>query len=286
MALDSSLSNAPVKVIAPGRGGVAGELAECWRSRELLYFLAWRDISVRYKQTVLGAAWAVLQPLANMLIITLIFHYVAGMQSPHGIPYPVFTFAALLPWQLFHNSLLRSSESVVAESRLIAKVYFPRMLIPFSSVASGMLDFAVSFVVLLALMLYYGIYPGWAIVCLPLIVLLAVLAALSMGLWLSALNVKYRDFHHIVPFMLNAWLFISPVAYPAAAVLKKLPPSLAWLYSLNPAAGVVEGFRWALLGEFGLAPEMLLFSILLVLVVFISGLFYFRKTERVFADLM
>lgn len=286
MALETPSYRLPVKVLAPGRGGLAGAVAECWRARELLYFLAWRDISLRYKQTVLGAAWAVLQPLANMVIFTLIFHRVAGLKAPEGIPYPVFTFAALLPWQLFHNSLSRSSESVVAEARLLTKVYFPRLLIPFSAVVSGLLDFSISFVILLAMMLCYGIHPGWAIICLPAFILLAVLSALAVGLWVLALNAKYRDFRYVVPFFLTCWMFISPVAYPAAAVMEKLPAAWAWIYNLNPVAGVVEGFHWALLGKSGLAPGMLLLSLAMVLAVFVGGLFYFRRVERVFADLL
>ena len=277
---------APVKVIAPGRGGLWGALVEGWRARELLGFLAWRDVKVRYKQTFLGAAWAVLQPITHMVIFTLIFNKVAGLKAPEGIPYPVYIFAALLPWQLFHNSLSRSSDSVVAEARLLTKVYFPRLLIPFASVVSGLVDFAISLVILLVMMLCYGLTPGWTILCLPVFVVLAVMSALAVGLWLAAMNAKYRDFRYVVPFMLTIWMFVSPVAYPAAAVMEKLPPAWAWVYNLNPMAGVVEGFRWALLGKSGLAPEMLLVSFAMVLVVFWGGLLYFRKMERSFADLL
>jgi homopolymeric O-antigen transport system permease protein len=277
---------APLKIIAPGRGGLLGAIAECWRSRELLGFLAWRDIKVRYKQMYLGALWAVLQPLTHMVIFTLIFNKVAGMKSPDGIPYPIYIFAALLPWQLFHSSLSRSSNSVVAEARLLTKVYFPRLLVPFSAVVSGLVDFAISFVILAGMMLYYGLAPGWTALCLPVFVILAIMSALAVGLWLSAMNVKYRDFRYVIPFMLTTWMFITPVAYPASAVMAKLPPAWAWVYNLNPMAGVVEGFRWALLGKSGLAPEMLLVSSVAVVVVFIGGLLYFRKMERSFADIL
>lgn len=280
------LSSAPVKIIAPGRGGLLGAFAECWRSRELLGFLAWRDISVRYKQTALGAIWAVIQPFMTMIVFTLIFNKAAGLKAPGDLPYPLFTFAALLPWQLFQNSLSRSSESVVAEARLLTKVYFPRLLVPFSSVVSGLVDFAISLSVLVIMMACYGMRPGATALLLLVFTLLAVVSALAVGLWLSALNARYRDFRYVVPFMLTLWMFLTPVAYPASAVMSKLPAAWAWVYNLNPMAGVVEGFRWALLGKSGLAPEMLLVSSAAVVVVFVGGLVYFRKMERSFADVL
>lgn len=276
----------PVKIIAPGRGGVLGAIAECWRSRELLGFLAWRDISVRYKQTVLGAVWAVVQPFMTMVVFTLVFNKAAGLKAPGGLPYPLFTFAALLPWQLFHNSLSRSSDSVVSEAKLLTKVYFPRLLIPFASVVSGLVDFVISLSVLVIMMACYGLRPGPTALLLPVFMLLAIMSAMAIGLWLSALNAKYRDFRYVVPFMLNLWMFLTPVAYPASAVTSKLPAGWGWVYNLNPMVGVVEGFRWALLGKSGLAPEMLLVSSAAVVVVFAGGLIYFRKMERGFADVL
>jgi lipopolysaccharide transport system permease protein len=276
----------PVKIIEPGRGSLLRAFTECWCARELLYFLAWRDIKIRYKQTILGASWAVIQPFAQMVIFTLIFNRVAGLKAPDGVPYTVFTFAALLPWQLFQNSLSRSSASVVSESNLLTKVYFPRLLVPLSSVVSGLLDFFISFVILIAMMAYFGYRPGWTIVTLPFFIFLSMLTALSVGLWLAALNVKYRDFRYIVPFMLTIWMFISPVAYPASAVMGKIPAGWAWVYNLNPMVMVVEGFRWAILGKSGIDPWMLLATAALVAFVFWGGLLFFRKTERVFADLL
>ncbi|MBN1947382.1 MAG: ABC transporter permease [Bradymonadales bacterium] len=282
----SDEQRALTKIISPGRGSFWGELLECWRNREFLGFLAWRDVKVRYSQTVLGMAWAVIQPLTHMVIFTMIFNKVAGLQSPEGIPYPVYTFAALLPWQLFTTALTRSSESVVAEARLLTKVYFPRLLVPFSAMSVGLIDFCVSFVILLLMMVGYGITPSWTIVFLPLFVLLTLMTALAVGLFLAAMNAKYRDFRHVVPFMISIWMFITPVAYPASAIIRKIPAGWGWIYNLNPMTGVVEGFRWALVGQTGLAPGMLAVSSAAVVVVFILGLMYFRRMERSFADVL
>jgi len=282
-----------VTVIEPGRGGLWGALRESWQHRELLYFLAWRDVKVRYKQTVLGVAWAILQPLATMAVFTLVFHRVGGIQAPGGLPYPVFAFAGLLPWMLFQSALLGASSSIVNEARLVTKVYFPRLLVPLSTVISGLIDFAVSFVVLAAMIAVYArqpayraLLPGPAVLLLPVFVLLAVLSALAAGLWLSALNAKYRDFRYVVPFLATIWMFLSPVAYSAADLAGKLPGAWGWLLGLNPMTGVLEGFRWALLGAGGVALEPLLISVGATGLVLVGGLFYFRRMERSFADLL
>ena len=230
-------------LIQPSRGWVSLKLRDVWEYRELLYFLAWRDIKVRYKQTVLGAAWAILQPDLTMVVFSVVFGRL--LQAPSdGIPYPIFTFCALLPWQLFAHALTQSSNSLVSNERLITKVYFPRLVIPISAILAGLVDFGIAFVVLLGMMLYYGIVPTAAIVTLPLFLLLAVATALAVGLWLSALNVQYRDVRHTIPFLTQIWLFATPVAYASSLIPE---PWRAW-YGLNPMVGVVEGFRWALLG--------------------------------------
>ena len=266
--------------IRPPSGWASLGLKELWQYRELLYFLVWRDVKVRYKQTALGAAWAIIQPLFMMLVFSLFFGRLAKVPSD-GIPYPVFTFAALLPWQLFAHALSESSNSLVANERLITKVYFPRLVVPIAATLGGLVDFAIAFVLLIALMLWYGIVPGVAIAALPLLILLAVMTALSVGLWLSALNVKYRDVRYTINFLIQFWLFATPVAYPSSIV----PEKWRALYGLNPMAGVVEGFRWALLGS---KPPgvMLAVSTLVVIALLIGGLFYFRRMEQEFADVV
>ena len=276
-------------LIAPGRGGLWGTLVESWQHRELLYFLAWRDVKVRYKQTVLGVAWALLQPLVTMVVFTLVFHKLGQINAPKGMSYMVFAYAGLLPWLLFQSSLVQSSNSIVAASNLLTKVYFPRLLAPLSSVVSGLLDFAISLAVLAGLMVAFKVPVHWGLVCLPGFVLLAVLAALSVGIWLAALNAKYRDFRYVVPFMAQVWMFLSPVAYASKDLLDRLPPALqpfGWLYHLNPMVGVVEGFRWSLLGRSGAAPESILLSCAVTLALLVGGLYYFRSVERTFADLV
>lgn len=256
-------------------------LRELWEYRELLYFLTWRDIKVRYKQTVLGAAWAVIQPLFMMLVFSLFFGKLAGVPSD-GIPYPVFAFCGLLPWQLFANSLTQASNSLVGSQNLITKVYFPRLVVPISAVLGGVVDFAIAFVLLLAMMLYYGIVPGWQIVVLPGLVLLVVLASLGVGLWLSALNVQYRDVRYTISFLVQFWLFATPVAYPSSIV----PEKWRVLYALNPMVGVVDGFRWALLGKPESPGVPLLISMIVVFLLLIGGLYYFRRMEQQFADIV
>src|SRR5882724_11507887 len=267
--MSESLDSLPTFYIEPPKGWASIGLRELWDYRELLYFLTWRDVKVRYKQTALGAAWAIIQPLFMMLVFSLFFGRLAKVPSD-GIPYPIFTFCALLPWQLFANALTESSNSLVGNQNLITKVYFPRLVVPIAAVLGGLVDFAVAFVILLLMMFYYGIVPTRAIVTLPAFILLAVLTALAVGLWLSALNVKYRDVRYTINFLIQFWLFATPVAYPSSIV----PERWRALYGLNPMAGVVEGFRWALLGT---QPPgaMLAVSIAVVIVLLIGGLYYF-----------
>jgi lipopolysaccharide transport system permease protein len=270
----------PTFSIDPPTGWTSLGLRELWDYRELLYFLTWRDVKVRYKQTALGAAWAIIQPLFMMLVFSLFFGRLAKMPSD-GIPYPIFTFCALLPWQLFAHALTESSNSLVANERLITKVYFPRLVVPIAAVLGGLVDFGVAFIILLAMMLYYGIVPTMALVALPGFIILAVLTALAVGLWLSALNVKYRDVRYTINFVIQFWLFATPIAYPSSLV----PERWRALYGLNPMAGVVEGFRWALLGT---KPPgaMLAVSIGVVVLLLVGGLYYFRRMEQQFADVV
>jgi lipopolysaccharide transport system permease protein len=270
----------PVYEIAPARGWMPVRLGEVWEYRDLLYYLVWREIKVRYKQTALGIAWAVIQPFFTMVVFSVFFGRLGGIRTD-GIPYPVFAFAALLPWQLFAFSLVESSNSIVSNQRLLTKVYFPRVILPLASVCVGLADFGIASVVLLGLMAYYGAAPGLAMLTVPLWVALAVLTALAASLWLSALNVRYRDIRYTLPFLTQLWLFSTPVAYPTSIVPEAWRP----LYALNPMVGVVDGFRWALLG--GHPPSATVaVSGAVVLVVLVSGLFYFKRTERSFADIV
>ena len=271
----------PTLRISPPSRWTSLEFRELWEYRELLYFLIWRDVKVRYKQTALGAAWAVIQPFFMMVVFSLFFGRLAKVPSD-GIPYPVFTFCALLPWQLFANALTESSNSLVGNQNLITKVYFPRLVVPISAVLGGLVDFVIAFMILLGMMLYYGIVPGWAIVTLPGLILLAVLTALGVGLWLSALNVQYRDVRYTIGFLVQLWLFLTPVAYPSSIVPEQWRP----LYGLNPMAGVVEGFRWALLGKSQPPGAMLWVSVAVVIVILFGGLYYFRRMEQQFADIV
>ena len=271
----------PTLFIQPQTEWTAAGLKELWEYRELLYFLTWRDIKVRYKQTVLGAAWAIIQPFFMMVVFSLFFGYLAKVPSD-GIPYPIFAYCALLPWQLFAHALTESSNSLVANERLITKVYFPRLVVPISAVLGGLLDFAIAFVILLLMMAYYGVRPTWAIVTLPAFLLLAMLTALGVGLWLSALNVKYRDVRYTISFLIQFWLFATPVAYSSSLV----PARWRALYGLNPMAGVVEGFRWALLGKSEGPGALLAVSVAVVILILIGGLYYFRRMEAEFADVV
>lgn len=274
-------------VIEPRNGWQALDLIELWHYRELLWILSLRDIKVRYKQTVLGVAWAVIQPLFTMLVFCVFFGHLAGIgkRLDEGIPYSVFTFCALLPWQLFSSALNNAGNSLVGNQNLITKVFFPRLIVPLSSILSALLDFSVGMVVLLGLMLWYGIVPGWAVLTLPLFIGLAFATALAVGLWLSALSVEYRDVRYVIPFLTQLWMFVSPIAYPSSLVRQK-SETLYILYGLNPLAGVIEGFRWALLGKAQAPGLMLLVSIGTVGVLLVGGLFNFRRMEKHFADLM
>jgi lipopolysaccharide transport system permease protein len=270
-----------VTTIRRSSSWVSLRLGELWEYRELLFFLVWRDVKIRYKQTALGAGWAVLQPLLTMVVFSVVFGRLAGLPSD-GVPYPVFAYSALLPWQLFAFALSESSNSLVAHQRLISKVYFPRLIIPLSAVGVGLVDFSVSFIVLLALMAYYGIAPTLALWTVPFWALLAVSSALGVGLWLSALNVKYRDVRYTLPFVTQIWMFASPVAYASSLV----PESWRALYALNPMVGVIDGFRWALLGTADPPLVTLVVSLAAVATLLLTGLIYFRRTERTFADLI
>jgi lipopolysaccharide transport system permease protein len=267
--------------IQPSKGWVSLQLRELWEFRELLYFLVWRDIKVRYKQTVLGAGWAIIQPLFTMLVFSLFFGRLAKMPSD-GIPYPLFSYTALVPWTFFAQGLTQSSDSLVGSSNLIKKIYFPRLAIPIGTVCAGMVDFALAFSVLLVLAFMYHIHPTLRILWLPLFVLLALVTALGVGLWLSAFNVKYRDVKYVVPFFAQFWMFVTPIAYPSSLLSK------TWriVYGLNPMAGVVEGFRWALLGAKTAPSAMIAISSAAALALLISGAYYFRRMEKTFADVV
>ena len=269
----------PTLLICPPGGWATLGLAELWDYRELLYFLTWRDIKVRYKQTVLGAAWAVIQPVFMMVVFSLFFGHLVNVPSD-GIPYPIFVYCGLLPWQLFAHALTESGNSLVANERLITKVYFPRLVIPMSAVIAGLVDFAIAFVVLIGLMIFYRIVPGAAVLALPLFIILAVLTAFGVGLWLSTLNVQYRDVRYTLTFLVQLWFFATPVAYPSSVV----PERWRGLLGLNPMAGVVEGFRWALLGRGGALDVSVFISIPVVLLLLVSGLLYFNRVEKTFAD--
>jgi len=260
---------------------VSLRLGELWQYRELLYFLIWRDIKVRYKQTALGAAWAIIQPVMTMVVFSLFFGKLGKIPSD-GVPYPIFAYVALVPWTFFANGLTQSSNSLVGSSNLITKVYFPRLAIPMGTVLSGVLDFMLAFVVLIAMMLYYGISPTLNMLWLPLFLLLAVVTSLGVGLWLSALNVEYRDVRYVVPFLTQFWMLATPIAYPSSL----LHEPWRTVYGLNPMVGVVEGFRWALLGARMAPGPIIAASSFAALVILISGAFYFRRMEKTFADVV
>ena len=268
-------------VIAPRRGWVGVDFAELWAYRELLYFLVWRDVKVRYKQTILGASWAVLQPLLTMVVFTLFFGRLARIPSD-GVPYPLFSYAALVPWTFFATGLAAAAASLVSGANLIRKIYFPRLLMPVAAVAAGGVDFAIAFAVLVAMMLVYGFVPGLAVLWLPLLALLALVTALGVGTWAAAFNLQFRDVRYVVPFGVQLWLFATPIAYPSSLLAEP------WrtLYAVNPMVGVVEGFRWALLGTATRPGPMIAVSAAAALVIFVTGVLYFRRVERGFADLV
>jgi lipopolysaccharide transport system permease protein len=265
----------------PTKGWAWPKLRELWEYRELVYFFAWRDIKVRYKQTVLGALWAIIQPFFTMVIFSLFFGRLAKVPSD-GLPYPIFSYAALVPWTFFANALTQASNSLVLSSNMIKKIYFPRLALPIATMLAGVIDFAIAFIVLLGMMLFYGLVPTLNILWLPFFLLLALVTSLGVGLSLAAMNVQFRDVHYTIPFLTQAWLFMTPIAYPSSLL------SEPWrsLYGLNPMAGVVEGFRWALLGTDTAPGPMTIVSAVVAMALFVSGAFYFRRMEQSFADVL
>lgn len=276
-----SVAELPRIIIGPSSGWRSLGLKDLWQYRELLYFLAWRDIKVRYKQTVLGAAWAIIQPFFTMAVFSLFFGKLAKIPSD-GIPYPLFAYAALVPWTMFANGLSQSADSLVGSANLIKKVYFPRLVIPISSVLSGLVDFLLAFVVLLGMMLYYGLIPTLNVIWLPFFVILALVTSLGTGFWLSAMNVQFRDVRYTIPFLIQFWLFATPIAYPSSLLAEP------WrtIYGLNPMVGVVEGFRWALLGTHTAPGPTILVSAIVAATLLVTGAFYFRRMEKTFADVV
>jgi lipopolysaccharide transport system permease protein len=271
----------PKIVIEPSKGWVPVKISELIEYRDLFYFFTWRDLKVRYKQTILGVFWAILQPFITMVIFSLFFGRLANMPSD-GLPYPIFSYAALVPWTFFANGVTQASNSLVQNSNMIKKIYFPRLIMPTSAVLGGLIDFALAFLVLLGMMLFYHIYPTINVIWLPLFMLLAIITAIGVSLWFSAMNVLFRDVRYIVPFLMQVWLFLTPIAYPSSLVPEKYQP----LYGLNPMAGVVEGFRWALLGTDTFPGPLLLVSFLVAVIFLVTGVYYFRRMEKSFADVI
>ena len=257
------------------------KLRELWEYRELLFFFAWRDIKVRYRQTVMGVLWAIIQPFLTMVIFSLFFGRLANIPSD-GVPYPVFSFAALVPWTFFANALTQASNSLVLSGNMLKKIYFPRLALPIATVLAGVIDFVLAFIVLLGIMFYYGLVPTANIIWLPFFALLALVTSIGVSLWLAAMNVQFRDVRYTIPFLTQAWLFVTPIAYPSSL----LPESLRIVYGLNPMSGVVEGFRWALLGTDTAPGPMLIVSSLVALILLVTGAFYFRRMENSFADVI
>jgi len=270
-----------VTLIRPSKGWIPLRLQEVWEYRELLYFLIWRDIKVRYKQTIIGGAWAIIQPFFTMVVFSLFFGWLAKIPSD-GIPYPIFSYAALVPWMFFANGLSQSSDSLVGSANLIKKVYFPRLAIPTAAVLSGIVDFVLAFSVLLIMMFFYGIIPTWNIIWLPAFLILTLMTSLGVGLWFSAMNVQFRDVRYTVPFLIQFWLFSTPIAYPSSLLFEP------WrtVYAINPMVGVVEGFRWALLGTNTAPGPIIIVSSMTAFMVLVSGAFYFRRMEKTFADVV
>jgi len=266
-------------VIKPTSGWAALNLRDMWLYRELVFFMTWRDLKVRYKQTLLGVGWAILQPFLTMVVFSIFFGNLAKVPSD-GVPYPIFSYTALIPWTLFSKALQDASRSLVANSHMITKIYFPRMILPISSVLAGVADFLIAFIVLLGMMFYYKIAPTANVWALPLFLLLALITAVGVGLWLSALNVLYRDINYILPFLTQFWMYLTPIAYPSSMV----PEQWQAVYALNPMTGVVEGFRWALLGTGQPPGVMTLVSAGVAVILLVSGMFYFKRMERLFAD--
>ncbi len=271
----------PIIRIEPSKGWVSLKFREIWEYRELLYFLIWRDVKIRYKQTVLGIGWAIIQPFLTMVVFSIFFGKLAKVPSD-GIPYPIFAYAGLVPWTFFSNGLSKGSNSLVSSSNLIKKIYFPRLIIPVSSVLSGLLDFILAFIILIGMMFYFGIFPGSKIIWIPLLLSLSLLTSLSVSLWLSAMNVQFRDVQYITPFLTQLWLFATPIAYPSSLL------SEPWrtIYGLNPMVGVVEGFRWALLNTDTAPGPVIVVSSLVTVILLIGGALYFRRMEKSFADVV
>jgi len=274
-------SAVPVILVRPSKGWASLNLGELWRYRELVYFFIWRDIKVRYKQTLLGAAWAIIQPFFVMVIFNIFFGKLAKIPSD-GIPYPIFSYVALLPWQLFENGVRKAGNSLVSGRNLLTKVYFPRLAIPIATVIAGLVDFALALTILLGMMWFYDYSPTKWILFTPLLLILALVTALGTGLWLSALNVTYRDVGYIIPFILRVWFFLTPITYSASIV----PEEYQTIYALNPMTGVIQGFRWAMLGAGEPPSALILASTVAAVFLMISGLFYFRRMERTFADVV
>ncbi len=287
MEKNQPLSAPTETVIQPSPGWTSLRLGELWKYRALIYFLVWRDIKVRYKQTILGASWAILQPLLTMVVFSIFFGRVAQL-GPKDVPYPIFSYAGLLPWTFFSLGLTQASNSLVGSQNLLKKVYFPRLTIPIASALAPAVDFALAFLILVPMMAYYGTWPTTHIVWLPLLSLLAFLSALGVGLWLSALNVQFRDIRYVIPFFVQTWLFVTPVIYSTSEVAPKLEAMgiPLWVYALNPMVGVVEGFRWALLGTEAPAASVISVSAAVTVVLMVSGLLYFRRMEKTFADVV
>ncbi|MCB0209513.1 MAG: ABC transporter permease [Anaerolineae bacterium] len=279
---DLPAKNNTVTLLKPSSGWASLKLGELWEYRELLYFLIWRDVKVQYKQTILGALWAILQPFMTMVVFSLFFGKLAKVPSD-GIPYPIFSYTALVPWTFFSTRLAQASNSLVNGSNMITKIYFPRLAMPVSSVLAGLVDFVLAFVVLLGMMAFYGILPSWNLIWLPFLLLLAVATALGSSLWLSAMNVQFRDIRYTVPFISQFWMFATPIAYPSSLIEN---PILRALYAINPMVGVVDGFRWALLGTDTAPGLLILVSTLTATILLVSGAFYFRRMERTFADVV
>ena len=276
-----SNSTIPITIIEPKKGWIPIDLKEIWNYRELLYFLTKRDIKVRYKQTVLGGLWAIIQPVFTMIVFTIFFGRLAKMPSD-GIPYPIFVYAGLLPWTYFANAVSASGNSLVGSANLITKVYFPRLIIPASASLAGLLDFFIAMLVMGAMMIYYNFIPNIGILLFPFLVSLTFLCAVGVGLWLSALNVQYRDIRYVIPFLIQLWMFVSPVIYPVSMV----PQRFQWLLALNPMGGVIEAYRASLLGHMPINWSLLGLSTVIIIILFLSGLYYFRRMEKTFADVI